>query len=106
LSLFDEGLCFLHHGLQIGFNSVLKISGHYDVVSNFRLPNLIRNFGLERPLTPSFFPKWDLAMVLRSLLEAPYEPMASATLGILTQKTMFLVALASGGIVLNYKHYR
>src|SRR5207253_7197085 len=77
-------------------NSILKVSGQFDVVSNFRLSNLIRNFGLERPLTRLFFPKWDLALVLRSLLEAPYEPLATATLSVLTQKTVFLVALASG----------
>src|SRR5207253_9530938 len=80
LTLFNDGLSVSSiQGYRSAINSVLKVSGQYDVVSNFRLLNLIRNFGLERPLTRSFFPKWDLALVLRSLLGAPYEPLASAS---------------------------
>ena len=40
-------------------------------------------------------PKWDLSLVLDSLLKAPYEPIAKASLRDLTLKTVFLLALAS-----------
>ena len=41
-------------------------------------------------------PAWDLFLVLSSLREAPYEPLSSTSLKFLTQKTVFLVSLASG----------
>ena len=41
-------------------------------------------------------PSWDLFLVLASLREAPYEPLASSSLKDLTYKTAFLITLASG----------
>eukprot|EP00079_Xenopus_tropicalis_P023183 XP_012815376.1 PREDICTED: uncharacterized protein LOC105946832 [Xenopus tropicalis] len=40
-------------------------------------------------------PSWDLNLVLRSLQEAPFEPLATIPLLWLTWKTIFLVAIAS-----------
>ena len=40
-------------------------------------------------------PKWDLVLVLNSLLKSPYEPITSCTLKHLTHKTVFLVAFAT-----------
>ena len=40
-------------------------------------------------------PSWDLTMVLHSLAEAPYEPLDTAELKWLTQKTAFLLAICS-----------
>jgi hypothetical protein len=56
----------------------------------------MRNMGIERPVQRKFFPSWNLALVLRSLLDRPYEPLGEASLALLTRKTLFLVALASG----------
>ena len=41
-------------------------------------------------------PKWDLSLVLNRLASAPFEPLHKAPLKLLTWKTVFLLALASG----------
>ena len=41
-------------------------------------------------------PKWDLSLVLNRLASAPFEPLEKAPLKLLTWKTVFLLALASG----------
>lgn len=83
-------------GYRSAINSVLRAAGHTDVLSDHRLSSLIRAFGVERPVTRKLFPDWDLSVVLRALRDAPYEPLCSASLEVLTQKTVFLLALASG----------
>ena len=72
---------FLHRGL--------------DISSDPALSALFRNFDQEvvRPVVRT--PKWDVNIVLQSLLKAPYEPMATCSLRSLTLKTVFLLALAS-----------
>uniref|UniRef100_A0A803K2V7 Core-binding (CB) domain-containing protein n=1 Tax=Xenopus tropicalis TaxID=8364 RepID=A0A803K2V7_XENTR len=59
----------------------------------------IRTFlqGVSR-LVPPFrhpIPPWDLNLVLKALLEPPFEPLESVELQFLTWKTVFLVAIAS-----------
>ena len=44
-------------------------------------------------------PKWDLNVVLRALLAAPYEPIWEASFLHLTQKTVFLIAMATAARV-------
>ena len=72
---------FLHRGL--------------DISSDPALAALFRNFDQEicRPLVPT--PKWDVNVVLQSLLGPPYEPLSTSSLRHLTMKTAFLLALAS-----------
>ena len=72
---------FLHRGL--------------DISSDQALSALFRNFDQEvvRPVVRT--PKWDVNVVLQSLLKSPYEPMASCSLRSLSLKTVFLLALAS-----------
>jgi integrase len=41
-------------------------------------------------------PSWNLALVLQALTQAPLEPLKDASLKLLTLKTIFLIALASG----------
>ena len=48
-----------------------------------------------RPARTLRAPGWDLPMVLASLTEAPYEPIADADLRPLSLKTAFLLALCS-----------
>ncbi len=57
---------------------------------------MVRSFTIERPATKSQFPKWDLALVLKYLLRAPFKPLCAASLLNLTKKTVFLLAFAPG----------
>ncbi len=67
-----------------------KSIGKHDLVVRF----LRRARRLNPPWPPSI-PSWDLALVLRALQIAPFEPLQSADLRILSMKTLLLVALAS-----------
>ena len=51
---------------------------------------------LEKPVVSKVVPHWDLSLVLDCLKESPFEPMSSCSFKCLTQKTVFLIALASG----------
>ena len=66
-----------------------------DFTKDLYLKNLISNFGIERPRSDRSLPQWDLSIVLRRLLCAPFEPLRSAPLKFVSWKTVFLVALAS-----------
>ena len=68
---------------------------HLDLGTDRQLGALIKSFHLERPRSAAQFPKWNLALVLRSLTKGPYEPLAQASLKFLTLKTVFLLAFAS-----------
>ena len=59
------------------------------------LPDLLRSFRLERPLSSSRVPPWDLLCVLHFLRGPPFEPLASSSLRDLTQEVLFLVSLAT-----------
>ena len=59
------------------------------------LSDLIRNFKLQRPVTRSLTQKWNLTCVLWSLCNAPYEPLESASIDLITYKTAFRLAFAS-----------
>ncbi len=48
-----------------------------------------------RPVRPPSFPSWDISVVLKGLLEPPFEPLESAPERILTLKFTLLLALAS-----------
>ena len=53
-------------------------------------------FYRDKPILNRGIPSWDLSLVLISLTKAPFEPLKDASLKILTFKTVFLMALASG----------
>ena len=57
---------------------------------------MIKHFMVEKPPIRKLVPQWSLALVLRVLREAPFEPMDSISFKALTFKTVFLLALASG----------
>ena len=46
-----------------------------DLASHFVLRDLLRSFRLERPLSSSRVPPWDLSLVLSFLRGAPFEPL-------------------------------
>lgn len=68
---------------------------HLDLGTDHQLGALLKSFYIERPRSAVQFPKWNLALVLRSLTKGPYEPLATASLKFLTLKTVFLLAFAS-----------
>ncbi len=67
-----------------------KSIGKHDLVIRF-----LRGARRLNPPRPPSIPSWDLALVLRALQIAPFEPLQSADLRILSMKTVLLVALAS-----------
>ena len=66
-----------------------------ELSSHFVLHDLLRSFRLERPLSSSRVPPWDLLAVLRFLRGPPFEPLESCSLRDFTQKVLFLVSLAT-----------
>ncbi len=100
-------LSFLQQGLERRLSpSTLKvyvaaISAYHDPVEGKLVGkhNLVVRFlrgarRLNHPRPPSL-PSWDLALVLRALLTAPFEPLQSVELKFLSMKTLLLTALAS-----------
>ena len=66
------------------------------VSQSLDLNRLIASFHRDRPSANRAIPNWDLSLVLLALTRPPFEPLAKADLKILTFKTVFLLALASG----------
>ena len=72
--------------------------GHFgqEVSKSLDLNRLIASFYRDKPTANRGIPSWDLSLVLLALTKAPFEPLKDASLKILTFKTVFLMALASG----------
>ena len=66
-----------------------------ELSSHLVLHDLLRSFRLERPLSSSRVPPWDLLSVLRFLRGAPFESLSSCSLRDLTRMVLFLVSLAT-----------
>ena len=66
-----------------------------DIISNVNISALVQNFKVECPASRFRTPSWDLALVLRSLIQPPFEPIVSINFKLLTYKTIFLTTLAS-----------
>ncbi|KAK3541851.1 hypothetical protein QTP86_008056 [Hemibagrus guttatus] len=86
---FDYGLMVTGEG--IGF-AVLgsREAGHEGILTHF-----LCSGRWLRPSCRPCLPSWDLSVVLDGLLEAPFEPMESASEKFLTLKMALLLALAS-----------
>ncbi|XDV35089.1 hypothetical protein PO909_005122 [Leuciscus waleckii] len=67
-----------------------KTVGKHDLVVRF-----LRGARRLNPPRPPSIPSWDLSLVLRALQDAPFEPLQSADLKLLSLKTLLLIALAS-----------
>ena len=67
-----------------------------EVSKSLDLNRLIASFYRDKPTANRGIPSWDLSLVLSALTKAPFEPLKDASLKILTFKTVFLMALASG----------
>ena len=60
------------------------------------LRDIVRGASLRDAKAPRLFPAWDLFLVLAHLRESPYEPIRKCSLKHLSEKTAFLISLASG----------
>ena len=67
-----------------------------EVGKSLHLKRLLASFYRDKPILNRGIPSWDLSLVLMSFTKAPFEPLKDASLKILTFKTVFLMALASG----------
>ena len=74
----------------------LRHTASLDLAHHPVLKDLLKNIATEQNRTPKVFPAWDIVVVLQALTRAPFEPLASASDKILTYKTVFLLALATG----------
>ena len=66
-----------------------------DVSTSPELTALVRAMAGELPPREPTPPKWNLTLVLETLITEPYEPLEEASLKFLTHKCVFLLALAS-----------
>ena len=97
--MFEEKECQVStiKGYRSMISNTLKFKSGKDIGSDPIISELIRSFEFQRPVQRSLFPKWDLACVLNSLCKEPYEPLNKASMLHLTQKTVFLLTLATAG---------
>ena len=58
---------------------------------------MIMSMEFQRPRLTPVLPQWDLGIVPEALSKPTYEPLREASLKHLTLKTVFLLAMASGG---------
>ena len=81
-------------GYSSAFNSVLALKGR-DLASSREITMLLRSFSRSVDPVELRPPAWDVALVLQSLTGAPYEPLRTCDERFLSQKKLFLLALAS-----------
>ena len=91
---------FTSAALSLSYSSVASYRSMLSVVFRFILPelsthfvlhDLLRSFRLERPLSSSRVPPWDLLHVLHFLRGPSFEPLASSSLRDLTWKVLLVV---------------
>ena len=104
LSKVANFLCWLCSSKRLSVSSIRGYRSMLSAVFRYQLPSLsshpvlrdlLWSFCLEsaeRQLRP---PAWDLSMVLRYLNTSTFEPLSGAPLRALTQKVLFLLALAT-----------
>ena len=95
--LFSEKKCQVStiRGYRSMISNTLKFSAGFDIGSHPVLSDLITSFQLQRPISRSLAPKWDLAFVLSQKCKAPFEPLSQCSLFHLSLKSAFLIAMAT-----------
>ena len=86
-------------GYRAALASALRFSSDIDISNSVELSKLVQFFTRTRPPRSTLIPKWDLAIVLWTLMEPPFEPIwdpDKVPLKFLTWKVAFLLLLASG----------
>ena len=79
--------------------SVLKMLNPPTVLQEDTIHNIIRKMSILRPRTQEVLPRWHLSVVLKVLMKPPFAINSSdrnLSLKLLSYKTAFLVALATG----------
>ena len=82
-------------GYKAAIATTLKATGSWNDRWEDDCIALFKSMLLQRPRSLQVTPKWDLSIVLHSLMKHPYEPMAHCDLKRLTLKTVFLLAVAT-----------
>ena len=86
-------------GYRAALASSLKFSTDLDITNSVQLSRLILYFTRMRPPRSTKMPKWDLDLVLWTLLDPPFEPVwdeEKCPIKFLTWKVAFLLLLATG----------
>ncbi|KAI2662102.1 Gag-Pol polyprotein [Labeo rohita] len=73
---------------HVGFEGVSV--GRHSLIGRF-----MKGVRRLRPVSKRLVPSWDLSMVLNALTQAPFEPLESVHIKLLSLKTVLLLALAS-----------
>ena len=84
-------------GYRFCLASILSHTGRAAEVQAKTISDMIMSMELQRPRLTPVLPQWDLGIVLQALSKPPYEPLREAFLKHLNLKTVFLLAMASGG---------
>ena len=104
LSKVADFLCWLRSSKHLGVSSIKGYCSMISAVFRFQLPSLstlsvlrdlLRSFSLESAAHQLHPPVWDLTLVLGFLNSSTFEPLSAAPLRALTQKVLFLLALAT-----------
>ena len=104
LSKVADFLCWLRSSRGFSVSSIRGYRSMLSAVFRFHRPSLsshpvvcdlLRSFCLETAERQLRTPAWDLSMVLRFLNSSAFEPLSDAPLRALTQKVLFLLALAT-----------
>ena len=97
-------LLYFRRSLPLSYSTIASYCSMLSAAFRFVLPelsshpvlhDLLRSFRIERPLSSSRLPTWDLLRVLSLLRGSPFEPLESCSLRDLTRKTLFLLSLAT-----------
>ena len=83
-------------GYRSAIANTLKHASNLDLSNNMEISAMLKNFRQTSMVNRNPGPKWSLTLVLNMLRNAPFEPLNTASLKLLTLKTVFLLALASG----------
>ena len=83
-------------GYRSAIANTLKHASNLDLSNNMEISAMLKNFRQTSMVNRNPAPKWSLTLVLNMLRNAPFEPLDTASLKLLTLKTVFLLALASG----------
>ena len=84
---------------KASISSVLKLLNPPTTLQESTLQNVIRRMNILRPREQEVLPRWHLSVVLKGLMKPPFTINGSdrqISLELLSYKTAFLVALASG----------
>ena len=93
----EKGLTYSTlRGYKASILTVLKTIGILSTETLHVIGNLFLSFQRERPVQSKPMPNWDLGIVLQGFKTTPFEPIKKASLKLLTLKTVFLLALATG----------